>query len=403
MIEKFLALDEDIEGSNLEKTFRILSYLLYDWCTYKGTRKPLYDGRKKDKSDIEPMPVIHFEKFAVFIYRLWNFLFGINKTEKSTNLVIPSIDQNKISFPFPFLEVPAKHGRRLMRYNGNKKRRYLIELIYEIQTSGIMSYFEISTPKEDPCNPNNYETTVSISFLIPDKKNFLGRIFNSFELEIIDDLGKSCRHLGASEIRALGTHENEEKTLTDIKKEYLDMIPHISTSIQCLENKECFFKSSYDFMSFADEAFRKSIYNQEDYQQGYNLFINELTNPVLKDAFKRCQRNHNEIWTSSKLLKNISLKSKEVYYFSRFFNAIAYYRNHSEERNTGKSRVAKRFKHEFDESINKLIEIGISKYPPELHNIFIGNSNNIVPNINSELKKDLATLNIWIKENIKNA
>lgn len=391
------------EGVQLERTFRALLFLLHGWCTFTGKRKPLYERKEKIKEDIEPLPVIHFEKLALFVSRIWKKMYDIasNKIRKIEDSSTQIKDAEVVTFPFPFLEYPAKHGRRLRKLNGRGKRISIVQILHELQKEDI-HYFEITTPSDDSDNPNNYRTVVATAFPILNRKEFL-QDFTSLEFEILEDLENSLRHLGASQIRALGTHENKEKTIYDIKKEFRDMDRHILHVINSLKRDGSFFDDSYEIMIYADEAWRKSIDNRGDYAEACKLMLAEIKNSQLRASFRACQSLPEQIWRTDQIINDLAQISKKTKAFTKYLYAIAYHRDHIAERTARKSMTAPRFGHLWNESLKEINQSGFKGFPSDISNIFIDNTSKIKPEVRDRLLRELESLRAWIKENTKHA
>jgi hypothetical protein len=94
-------------GAQYERTFRILTYILAAWC----------DNAKNFKDGVQGLSIIAFDKLAVFSYRIWNQLWALKASEKDRD--------EKVSFPYPFREIPGKHGRGIGLHNwhpGNERK-----------------------------------------------------------------------------------------------------------------------------------------------------------------------------------------------------------------------------------------------------------------------------------------
>lgn len=389
-------------GVQLELTFRLLAFLLHGWCTYTGSRKQLYNNTEKDKKEnIKPLPVIHFEKLALFTSRIWKKLYDITKEQ------IPIVDappylphvqtSGEVTFPIPFQEFPAKHGRRMKRATG-----YIVEILHRLQKAQIIYYFNIETPVEDIDNPNNYETMVSPGFPISDPMDYLSTDFSNLEIEVLNDLENCVKRLGASQIRALGTHENRKKTIYDIHKEFLDMDWHIRPIMVKLDTNADFFNDSYEMMTYADEAWRKSTYNRKDYEEACEIMLIEMKSAEVKKAFKSCQRTSAEIWDDESIAP-LAERSKGVKALTEYLYAVSYYRDHISERSSKKSTTAKYFGHLWDDSVEEIKKCGLLGFPSDIHNVFVGETEKIKPEVRGHLCAELESLNLWIKENTKHA
>lgn len=379
----FSELREGREGVQLERTFRALSFILHGWLTYKGRGKSIYKRDEKSKDSIKSMPVISFEKLALFCSRIWKTMFQFEEAKKMKDSVT-------ITFPFPFQEIPAKHGRRLMRFDAENNPLFITEILYILQKEDIIHYFTVNVPSEDPDNPNNYKTTVAHPFPIINRKEFL-KNFTPLEIEILEDLENSLRRLNAEQIRALGTHENNKKTISDVKKEFRGMNFYTPDVINCLNRGECFFNSSYEMMTYADEAWRKSIYNKKDYEDACRLMIIEIKKPNLQKAFRECQWSNERIWGNDQEIDDLAQKAKKAKAFTKFLNTCSYYRNHTAERTSKKSREARMYSYMWDESLKELNQYGFR----ELHyisDIFTGSTSKIKSEITDWMIRGLETL-----------
>jgi len=389
-------------GVQLERTFRLLAFLLHGWSTFTGRRKPLYNITKKDrKGNVEPLPVIHFEKLALFTSRIWKNIYDMTKGDipiVNDPTYLPDIQTAEaVRFPIPFQEFQAKHGRRIKRITG-----YIVEILYSLQKAQIIYYFNIKPPARDTDNPNNYETTVSPGFPITNPKDYLSTDFSGLEVEILTDLDNCVKRLGPSQIRALGTHENRDKTIEDIHKEFLDMDRYIQPILVKLYINEGFFDDSYEMMTYADEAWRKSTYNRQDYEEACEIMLTEMKSAKVNEAFKSCQRTSAEIW-EDETITALAEPSKRVKALTGYLHAVSYYRDHISERSSEKFTTAKYFAHLWDDSVAAIKKCGLLGFPSDIHDVFVGKTEKIKSGVCDRLCFELESLNLWIKENTKHA
>ncbi len=361
----------------------------------------MYGKMPKIKMGIEPMPVIHFEKFALLIARIWKkvYFLSINKINIRDHSTQRK-DLEFVTFPFPFQEYPDKHGRRLRRINGNKKHVYIVQILHELLKEGIY-YCDIETSFKDPNNPNNYKTIVKPSF--PTIDNEFLKCFTSFEVDILNDLENSLKRLGVSQIRALGTHENKEKTIYDIKKEFFDMFHYVVDVIDRFTRDDGFFDCSFEIMTYADEAWRKSTYNREDYTEARQIMIDEINTPLLREAFEACQDLPDNIWKDD-LINTLSEQAKKTKAFSKYLYAISFFRDNITERakrsKKGKTKEAGRL---WDEGLKEMKECGLKGFPSRVQDIFVGDTCEIKLKVRGDLCTQLESLREWIEENTKHA
>ncbi|HKR58257.1 MAG TPA: hypothetical protein VJS64_00885, partial [Pyrinomonadaceae bacterium] len=287
-------LREKREGVQFERTLRGLSFVLHEWSQYTGDRKPLYE------LDVHPqvLTVIQFDKLALFTFRVWNEVYRRQlRSLKPNHLQVPMGGDDAVTFPSPFVELPGKHGRGPARFGGKSKPIYIVDSLYALQNEGIY-YFQITPPTDSPKDPKDYRTIVASAERITNPNQFLSG-FTSREIEILKELANALKRLGPSEIRALGTHENHHKSVEDIRKEFTDMEPHRMAVVEGLQSNQLFRRSSKEFLEYADEAWRKSIYNRRDYAGAHQIMSTEIGDPELRAAFGGCQSTPERIWDPS--------------------------------------------------------------------------------------------------------
>lgn len=375
----FSQLRDKREGVQFERILRALSFILYQWCQYPGKRKPLYGHNPSFLTAIE------FDKLASFVFRLWNELNRVrSKTASRTGDLASSVDEQMlVTFPSPFLELPGKHGRGPARFDGKADPIYILDSIYALQDEGIY-YFDITPPTEDPRNPTNHRTTVTSGMKITDPNRFLEG-FDPGEIEILKDVANSVRHLGPSEIRALGTHENHKKTVEDISKEFRDMAPHQRKVAGRLLRGESFLEASRDLLEYADEAWRKS--NDErrgDYRDAYGIMMSEIGDPEIRGAFASCQTTMEQMW-GPPLMTALAKSADKIHAVAQCDNAIAIYQAQSLDKLSSQTRASQQFRARWKEGVEGIEKLGLSRLPKEIDDIFTENTKTIVPSIRQQL------------------
>lgn len=285
--------------------FRALCLLLHGWCNYTGTRKL----KKGESADC--LKSIAFDKFVVAVGRWWDQLFRkFNRgfDGETTNAA------RAVTFPFPLVERPGKHGHGRALDNG-RETKFVTKLLFDLQGEGILPYFQITTPHDQPGaasdasrSPTDPDTTIKPAFLITDRREFLEG-FTDREAEVLSEIERVLRRLSPSEIRILGTHETVAKTLEAINWEFKAILRHglcdrIETAIR--NGCDCVASAS-ELMEFADEACRKGGENKGTYVEARALALSEIVDPDLKDAFRKTQDEPEVIWDNSQVKRRFAL------------------------------------------------------------------------------------------------
>ncbi len=310
------ALREGREGIQLERTCRALCYVLDGWCGYEGERKECPGEPTRGC-----LRAIYFDKLAMAVFRVWDQCFRESGVAANAALSSTPPDTNKlVNHPCPLTETKGKHGRGLSRRDPrNDPRReaplFVLEMLYQLQEEGILHYFQISPPDS---SPRDYRTTVKAGYEVTNRDDFLAS-FGNLEVDILKELEGAFRHLGPSQIRALGTHESAFKTAEDIQKEFDD--PERDGLWDQLLNS---FLSGHDWSAtaaalaeYSDEACRKSFRNRAEYTEGRTIVANELRTPILRNAFLRIQSPSEEIWDNDRIKEQANL--------ARVFEALTSY------------------------------------------------------------------------------
>lgn len=370
-------LQEGHVGIQCEHSLRSLLFLLDGWGKHTGTRKKLYG-----KNDNGTLTIIYFDKFALLLFRLWDTMFqrqGNNKAQRQEQ------EADKFTFRSPFEPIPGKHGSGPGRFNeSGKDPAYLADMLYELQSEDILQYFQVVPPPDAPGDPKNYQTIVLPAIPVTDTRDFLHG-FNALEQEALYDLNHVLKQLGPSEIRALGTHSTREGTIADIEREFKYLRRHKQATIDGLKNGQSFVKSSQELMEFADEAWRKSKGNRSDYHDGYVKMLNEIRNDALLEAFKFSQNSPDVIWDTSTRITELTLKSEQARAFTKYLRAIAFYRDHIDQREGRASREAKKFAHYWTEGLSEMQRCSLSGFPTSIQEIFVDNTSEIRQEVRNHL------------------
>lgn len=263
---------------------------------------------------------------------------GTNLLFKMDSSQVPIQPANPIS-PIPFREIVGKHGRGLGRWTDgdNKPPIYFGTLIYQIQEEGLGHYFEVkpfideNTGRKIPEHP---KTTFRYGTPIVDKDVFLNN-FTDNERSLLDVIANCISELSAEEIRAFGTHENTEKTISDICREfkYIEK-SHKPNIIFCLNSNSCCLNDARNVLICTEEAYLKSSGNRVQYESAMNRFQDYLStrseNFMLK-VLGKCQAKAEVIWDDNtiNLLAKLSRKARGM---AKYLVGVAYYRNEPDRR-----------------------------------------------------------------------
>lgn len=367
----FALLRGEREGVQHERTLRVLFVLFHTWCSYQGERKSC-EGEAVDGQ----LRAIYFDKFVMVVFRLWDAYFrqtGEHLMLRADEMQEHELDST-ISFPCPLCEVKGKHGRGRALYDGKDKPAYIVEILYALQQENILHYFDVRPPTDDPDNPRHHKTVVKPGLPTFDRQAVLG-VLTSREIAIVDQMGLFLRRLGPAQIRALGTHENREKTLEDVRKEFEDSerLGLWGSLIDAIENDSDFWVSSEQLHEYADEAYRKAVLNRAAYEEARGLLETEITDDDLKNVFLDCQKPSNEVWSQDeRAVHDIVERSKKFHALTLYLVGLAYFSQHPGEVETQRSPLAENRKKEWLSGRTSLVSNGLDKLPSNLADCFQG-------------------------------
>lgn len=379
----FTALREGRVGVQCERSLRSLLLLLDGWKNYTGPRKELY--LKKDDG---VLTAIYFDKFAMLTFRLWDTMFSNTSEDQPERRE----EEHSITFPSPFEPIPGKHGPGPGRHGAQKaeKPTYLLDMLYALQSEGFLNYFEVSPPQNDPDNYKSHKTTVTPALPVTDEEEFL-RGFTKFEREILLDLRSAIKRLGPAEIRALGTHATHEGTVEDIEREFTYLGKKKGKLNENLRENRPFKREAQELLEFADEAWRKSQGNRDDYRSGYRKMALEINNPTLKQAFETSQATAEEVWRHSGEFDDLVKRSEQALLFTTYLHAVAVCQEHR----LGQSGNAKQIKKAEDQVATKageLNRVGVAVLPSMTNDIFVGATSEIGTTTRSRLIEVINTV-----------
>lgn len=350
------------EAFQFERILRGLCFILDEWCRYTGARKPLYG-----ETDSSSLGVIYFDKLALLVFRLWNGIFEQHKPKIWSDAILTEADvQRLVTFPSPFIELPGKHGRGPARLADSSPPEYIVGSLYALQQEGI-PYFEITLP-DLTASPNDHRSTIRAG-LHSNSSEFLAG-FTAREIEVLTDIAHAVRRLGASEIRALGTHENHRKTVEDINKEFRDMEHSRRALIEMLEGDKPLTRECDNLLEYADEAWRKSFENRRDYEDAFNIMLQELNDVELRTVFSKCQSPKALIWDETDmpvLVKRAGIARAGALYLK---GISLYQSDPTKHSSQSKSNAAKRFRAIWKDAVEATHQHCNGRLPGAIEDVF---------------------------------
>jgi hypothetical protein len=362
------------EGVQFERILRALSVVLHQWCQFTGNRKHLYGEHSQVLTSIQ------FDKLANFMFRCWNTAYQSYDVD---SLVVGQKSQqfkrDQITFPSPFIELPGKHGRGPARFDGKGRPIYITESVYALQNEGVF-YFEVTPPVDAPNSPNDHRTTVTSGMTITSSSQFLND-FSSREIEIVQEFANSVKHLGPSEIRALGTHENYLKTVEDVVKEFTDMTPHRTKVVDKLKSGDSFSEDSGEMLEYVDEAWRKASANRADYSDARTIVLKELGDRDLRNVVENCQATPDHIWDHPKVTY-LAQHAERALAVSQYVHGLGM---HQKLHRHGSQKLRNQFTQIWQEGIDGTRKHGFGHLPGEINKVFVGNTGEIAPEVREQL------------------
>ena len=423
-----------------DRFFRLIEYIVYKWHKYQESvtsnklegENNLKTGLVSDAQaklpqnnfflrDIPPhaLPIIDFEKLLTFLCRFWDHCYR-NDDPKGKN--------REMQHCFNFLqEVPAKHGRRVAKitthdeeievddneFEFNKNFRFVNDILYNLQEEKISKYLEINCTGEkkkrkryEVTDIYTYDAEGSEYYVLPSSpiSNSAEHLngFTDLELKLTETLVNVTKKLSASQIKALGTHENKSKTIKDAKKEFKDIlvpkkrkkygkenISLLNELVKKFEEQNNYFEYAKDIISYLNEVLNKSKGNKIDYAVAYNSSLNELSATPFLEIFKNIQNDPDEMWNDPIL----GIYFSTADYFIKVIKLIAaagyYIKN---------KKLENEFRSYFEIGQKILLENKVEKAEDLFQN---GSDSLLKSNIHKFLLDKIIEFQTWVKINSK--
>jgi hypothetical protein len=392
-VNLFEALRVGREGIALERSIRALAFLFDGW-----SRPPAGRRRTYEEPESGHLRVIAFTKLGRHFCRVWNYLSRLYQEELKNILEHGNTDdlEDLITFSSPWTEISGPHGRQPGRYDSiTGPPIYMIKILFEMQEMGLLPYFRIVPPRENPDQPAHPKTKIIRGMEDPDEDHFL-QGFTRKEKQILKDWKYSLRELDGTEIRILGTHVNLRETIADICYEFNKAIPLCAHIIQGLGEHCCFLDDSYNLSRFSREANLKSRTNCNDYTNARKHMVDNIRIDELRRTFEQSHEEPSAIWKTDKM-SDIAQISRQAWTVARYFECVAYFRNDIGARTQPNSREARHINHQWNECCTEVETCKIQSLPTRITGVF-GSSDG---DVKAEVRRTMIEVIVDLKGKMK--
>jgi len=328
----FALLKSGREGVQFERTFRAISFLLHEWYEYQSRDRSKLIGSVESQGHHHrnrEMRSIPFDKLVTLWARLWNNAYALHDVLQLESQNAAALN-GYVTFPCPMTEVAGKHGPGRAIFDGVHAPEFIISVLHKLQEDDIIHYFSIPPPRDaddttprGSAPPTHPETTIRPALPITDRRAYLDR-FTTREVDLLVDLANAIKRLDTSEIRALGTHENRDKTVAAIKFEFRALKKRgILESIRsAIAINAPFAAPAQDWLEYAEEAHSKAHSNRDAYESAWGTVDAELSDDEAKSVFRFTQATSSEIWDAPKIKALCLLASKSLA-VARYFRLVS--------------------------------------------------------------------------------
>jgi hypothetical protein len=389
------------EGLQLERLFRGLSFVLHEWCKF-GLRQDISTRVRKGrhgKPDKGQLTAIEFDKLINVVCRTWTKLFqttGLPLLDQIEKL--DEVARNKIvRFKPPVDEFPGLHGPgEARRKKPSGRIVYVVSMLKALAEIEDIPYFTFHPRyKSVPHRQNAAETSEKTPFLLEtnelptrDEIDFdeITKIFgiesSTFvtcglhvtkdpqfwsgftdrEASFLRDMANALKHLGPTELRALGTHKDNASTLEEVYRELKwanEKIPKIAAT---LAQGSIELKDAQRFHMSIDEAIRKSGGNRRDYENGYSLVLKELEDEFVRDAFKQAQQAATEVWRDA-ILPNLAAQAIRMLGLAQYVHGLAYFQKNIRQAHFQSGHLGQLMLKQFTEGLSAVSKNAVGRLP----------------------------------------
>ena len=310
-------------GENIARNQRLIAKLLYDWANFKD---PLDTKENQSTSKREYMTTIYFDKMAILFCRWWDALHAAQM----------------IRYSSAFLQRSGFHGRgsalKINRENDESfgvdfddhrshEWAYTTEIIEKLKPSldDSRALFKIEGDTwKDKCKiyPGivlaQWEAWISDQS-VPDKAFLV-----TDELDYFYGISNIICALDASQIRALGTHDDLKGLIKDISFNLRHWNNAYANIIKALEGISANYdKESHKLVVTMYEIIRKCDTNRKVYIEARKKAIRECNSEVLKGILIKVQKDASEIW-ENKIVARMKNASNFLLNFSKYIRRGLY-------------------------------------------------------------------------------
>lgn len=359
--DAYVAIWECKTGKQLDRFFRATSFVLGKWRQY-GILKPKGASSPRELTYGRPdngcMTPIEFDKLMNIISRTWAEMFKLTGEPKLDSLKsdetpseVPDVEKNEyVWFRPPFVERRGTHGVGQARegIERNAPTAYATKMLIQLSLEEDIPYIEVKRNKDPQAKtkPRDFETDASkhpkkVDEVISHKDYVLPGIetsgdgdfwegFSRKEVEFLHTLANGLKHLGATDIRVIGTHRTADATRGDVTYELRNAASKIKTIVTRLEkHSSVSVADARAFQNDAIEAERKAISNEKRYRLAYDRLLQEIDDDTVKAAFKKTQDPPDQIWREDYLHQN---EAAEIHSAAEYVFALAHFTANPEHR-----------------------------------------------------------------------
>jgi hypothetical protein len=374
-------------GVQLERLFRGLCYLLHTWRAF-GQLKPGNQSPRKlryGKADDGDITSIEFDKFINVVCRMWTRLFqvsGLPLLDRIDTLSEGELDEI-VRFKPPVDEVPGLHGPGEARTSEPGHRAvYVVQMLSDLFRLEDIPYFTFEGPmpterdeveEEEPRAAGGPivlgvepDAIVKPGLPVKDDAKFWSG-FTEREIKFFRDLGNALKHLGPTEIRALGTHKDAASTVAEVERELRWAKKQRVVAVAELQRGRLSEGTALRLLTFASEAVKKASTNRVDYRSGCREALKELADVELRQAFEFVQKPEAETWGSDDI-PQLVVKAERWLGASKFLFGLAYFQGHPKSRES--EGMGKAARHQWKEGIRALSSQGVRSLPGSVQEAF---------------------------------
>jgi hypothetical protein len=331
--------------------------------------------------------LIEFDKLINVLCRMWEKMFlesGLKVLDGIEGLTQEELART-VRFRPPTQELPGTHGPgQARRKPGSDDLVYMTRMAEQLVDEGF-PYFAFE-PRDGMASDSDktekagaegrlksnepHKWVVRPGLPVGDEKAFWGGDYTQAEIELIQRTAVALSLLGPTEIRAIGTHKDQQGTMQEIRRELKWARKVCARLLAALQNGRLSFGEAVRLREFAHEANRKAILNEDYYKTAYDKMLQKMLNTPLESTFQAVQKQPSVVWGHPDI-KRMREKVRLAVGVAEYIYGIAYFSEHPgelEAHRGGKAAAAAR--HSFDDGLKSLRESGMAGIPGQLADIF---------------------------------